>query len=802
MAPAHGRLSNRTTLLAIAAVAVATAAVSLAPLNRLKDAVIAARLHSRPLSLAGLTEVLGTADVVLVALAVATLLVLVRLEVRQRACSRLLATATTAEIFTLLTILIAWFGHSYLSPGVLLGGDTGTHIARFLEVQRGLDAGALPVWTNYQYAGAPLLWFTGPLTYVVGGVIAFVVRDAVLATKILLFTLHMLSGWAFFALLRRLGIRAVPAMLAAAGFAGSFAHLHLFLFRGVVPQAFTILFLVLLFHSADGLLRDKGARWANGLVFSLATAGMIVNHQPHALFAALYLVLFGGLALVSGFWNRQGIPVLVAAGVLGAITAVIAVVPILAESDWVMIEPETTLFRLHLPTISRLLNLVLWRDTRTTWGIDYWAYLGFGLIVFGAAGVTGMVRGRLRAGPGGIALPAAVCLALCLVLYNPVVRDIMFVLFFLGLLAALGFDWLLDRPVLAGRRLLAATLLVIVDLASTSVQPVARTDKGFMIEAGRLLERVAPNQRILQIGIAGYGALEADIGPDAGPLSYYATVQRTAGNHNMAATRMHNYLAVAAKQAATELQSLGALSPETRMLLGLFDVGRIICNTALANGCPASASGTENDAVLGLFIPVAAMPAVFSQRLVLMAAKPGLDKPMLWPEDFHSAQDAPRIGAVAAELWRFAATEDIDGATRTAAVIAVNDDAVATGVLPASGPWHAVILDYGVGLTSVTLQVEADAPGFVQLSHPWFPSTRVTVNGVATQAIRGTIDLMVVPIQPGISVIELRDGWTAIRWASAMVSLCGLFAIGAAAAMLAWHDRSRLRQLHVAAAGL
>jgi len=279
------------------------------------------------------------------------------LELRHRACSRLLATASDTEAFALLTILVAWFGHSYLSPGVLLGGDTGTHVSRFLEVKRGLDAGLLPQWTNYQYAGAPLLWFTGPLTYVVGGSIAFVVRDALAATKIMLFVLHVLSGWAYLALLRRLGIRTIPAMVAAAGFAGSFAHLHLFLFRGVIPQAFTIIFLVLLFYSADGLLRGKGARWVNGLVFSLATAAMIVNHQPHALFAAAYLSLFGGVALLSGFWHRQGIPMLIAAGVLGVIASTIAVVPVLVEADWVMIQPEGALFGLHLPTMAWLLNL-------------------------------------------------------------------------------------------------------------------------------------------------------------------------------------------------------------------------------------------------------------------------------------------------------------------------------------------------------------------------------------------------------------------------------------------------------------
>jgi len=441
---------------------------------------------------------------------------------------------------------------------------------------------------------------------------------------------------------------------------------------------------------------------------------------------------------------------------------------------------------------------VLWRNTRTTWGTDYWAYLGLGLIVFGVAGIVGLVRGRLRAEAGGAALPACACLALCLILYNPVVRDVMFVLFFLGLLAALGLDWLLDYPIFAKRGLLLVTLVAIADLASTSVQPVARTDKGFMIEAGRLLERTAPNQRVVQIGIAPNGEMDADIGPNASPLSYYATVQRIAGNHNMAATRMHNFLAVTAKQAEADLRTSGILSSETKEFLALFNVGRVICNTALANGCPASVGNSMDDAVLDRFIAMPTMPAVFSQRLVALTIPPGLDKPMLWSDDFRSAPSEPRRDAVAAALRRFVAAEGIDIATQMAHAIAVRDNTMATDAPQAAKPWHAMILDYAVGLTVVTLRVEADAPGYVQLSHPWFPSTKVTVNGAAIQPLRGSIDLMVVPIQPGSSLIELHEEWTFVRFVSALTSLFGLAAILVAATILARHDRAGLRQSLIA----
>ena len=791
MARAEGHQSNAATILGLAVLAAATAAVSLVTVNRLKDAVVFASLHGQPLGASRLLAVLGPADAGLAAVSMAALLALLWIEFRQAAVSRLLATATAVESFVLLTIILAWLGHSYLNPGVLLGGDTGTHISRFLEVERGLQAGRLSQWTNYQYAGAPLLWFTGPLTYVVGGTLALVVNDAVLATKILLFSLHMIAGWLFFALLRRFDIRPVAAMLIAAGFAGSFAHLHLFLYRGVIPQAVTIVLLVLLFYAADGALRNRGPRWANFLIFALSTAAMIVNHQPHALFAAAYLAVFGTVSLLTGFWRWRGIPLLAAAGSLGVLASVVAVVPVLVEADWVMIEPEGSLFQFHLPTLARLINLVVWRNTRTTWGIDYWAYLGIGLLALGAAGVAGLSRGKLPPERRVIALGSCVCLLICLVMYNPVVRDVMFILFFLGLLAALGLDWLIDRGVLAPPRLLLLAAVMLADLASTAVQPVARTDKGFIVEAGRMLEQIAPDKRFIQVGLDAKGDYDADKGPDGGPISYYSTVQRVAGNHNMAATRVHNFLLAAANLVETDLRSAGALSPRTRTLLRLFNVGEVICSSSVANGCPAGVDGTSLNPVLGRYIPVDGAPALFSRRLVSLDLGPGLQKPMFWPDDFAPTSDRRRrVDAVDAALDRFLAAEQPDSSGNQAAAIPITGQ-VAPREAASAGTWHPVIEDYTVSLDRVRLQVETDGAGYAQLAHPWFPSTVVTINGQEVQPIRGTIDLIVVPLQPGVSVIELHDGTTAARSLSTWGSLLGLVAIGVFAALLAWHDRQQ-----------
>ena len=785
------RFPNLGALLAIAGAALATATVSLTALSHVKDYVVVASLNGRPLGISGALSALGTVDLAALTLAGAATAWVVWLEWRRRALTNLLRTATDTEAWALLTILVAWFGHAYLGSGVPLGGDTGSHVSRFLEVARGLDARILSGWTNFQYAGAPLLWFTGPLTYLVGGVIAWVVRDAVVATKVLLFCLHMLSGWLYFAFLRRLGVRAMPAVVVAAGFAGSFAHLHLFLFRGVIPQAVTLVLLVMLFHAADGLMRGRGARWANGLMFGLATAGLIVNHQPHALFAAAYLAVFGAVALVTGYWHRRGVTALVVFGLLGAGASVVAVLPVLVEADWVMIEPEGALFGVHLPTARRLLNLVLWRNTRTTTGIDYWAYLGLGLVVFGGTGLVGLARRQLRPGASAVAIPACVALALCLVLFNPVVRDIVFILLFAGILAAVGLDWLLDSPLLAGRRLLVAVLTAVADLASTSVQPVMRNDKAFLADAGRMLERTAPNQRVIGLSVLPDGRLTADLGPGGGVESYYATIQRVAGNHNMAATRAHNYLLTMAQQVEVELTATGALSPDTKTLLALFNVGHVVCTSPIAYGCPITVQQALTDPVLGRYLAFSASPALFSQRLMQVPGLPELEKPMLWPWDFENLAYMPRIGALRATLRRVADVEGVRSDTPTVRAIAVWNAPPADAGPDIRPAPHVEVHDHRVTLDRVGLQVETDAPGWVQLAHPWFPSTVVTVNGQQVMPLRGTLDLMVVPVAAGVSTIGLHDGSTPIRRASVWISLVGLGLLGATAAWLGWQDRRR-----------
>lgn len=763
------RRSNWTfVVLLFATVAVATA-LSLHAAGHLAqraEALALAGQHIRP---SALLSALNAVDAVLLALSVAGCAVLVWREWRARDASRFISTATPWQYLVVLVILLAWLGQCYLFPGVLLGGDTGTHIARFLEVRRAFTAGMFPGWTNFEYLGSPLLGFTGPLTYVVGGALDVLIRDPVVTAKTVLFTLQIASGLAFYWLLRRLAFRPIVALTAALGFAGCFASLHLFLYRGTYPVAFTILFFVALFAAAEGLMRSARCRALDWLVFCGATAGLIINHQPHALFAAFYFLIYGAGRIGRRQWQVRALPRVITAGLVGVGMSLCAVIPVIAEADWVMIVPGNAVFHIGTPTPHRLLDLILWRNTRTTWGIDYWAYLGITIVVLAGIGTWAALTGRSAEDRRGLVESVLPCLFFCLFLYNPVVRDVIFIIFFVGILAACGMEYLATKAQPTGRLLLIVCVAVLVDLSSTAIQPVARTDKQFLVDEGRYLEQAAPNQRMVQMHVVG-NTVEADIGPDAGPMSAYATVQRVAGTHNMAATRVHNYAETAVELAAQDLQHDDTLSEVSIELLSLLNAARVVCDTPVGNGCPDRFYTATPEGPLGRVIHVgSASPVWFSRSVTLLTPAPRLDKPMIWQHDW--TDQSRQIQAIEAFIDRYLKTAQIDIDSHQATTLPVRSLPTLPGAAPGEdSAWHPRLLRYQVSEQTVRLAIESDRAGYVQLAHPWFPGLRVTVNGVAVQPLRGSLDLMVLPLAAGTSDIAIQPFTTRVRAVSDLAS--------------------------------
>jgi hypothetical protein len=786
------RSSNRLAVFILALFLLTSAVSCIWTIGRIKDAVVTAVLRGGLSPGHAALATLGPLDGILLAACAVFAFLIIQQEWRRQLFSVLLTSMSGAETFAVLTLIVVWTGQCYLYPGVLLGGDTATHISRLLEVSLGLQDGHLPQWTNYQYLGAPLLWFTGPLFYVVGGLVTFALGDPTRAAKAILLVLHVASAWFYYLLLTRIGFARLASLVAAVCYSSCFAILHLFLFRGVFPQAFTIVFLITLFYAADGLLRVRNRWWADSLIFSLSTAGLIVNHQPHALFAAMYLAIFGIVAVFTGFWTLRGVHRLLIAGILGVITSTVAVLPTIVEAEWVMITPGEQPISVQLPSLIRLSHLLLWHDTRTTWGYDYWAYLGLGLILGTVAGLYALARGQLAGPIAAVTKAATICLVFCFFLYNQVVRDILFLTFFAGLITASGMTWFghvcRQRP----RLLLGVCSLVILDILSTSVQPVARTDKGMLVQAGLDLHRIAPNQRVIQIFLEKDQPPAADMGPDNTADSYEAPLGRIAGNHNMAATHVHNYLLSIIDRVQDDLRANGHLGDKTSASLAMLNVTRIICNSPTANGCPASFTGAVEDPILGRYVPVAdATPVIFSRHLVSYATNPDLEKPMLWEQDFNNQSEKSRITAIRGAIDTWVDTEHPDLATRQAVAIPVKALPDGYGDPGADHAWHPQLESYAVTVDTAQWRIRSDAAGYAQLAFPWYPAMMVTVNGIAETPIRGMLDLMVVRVPAGDVTIAVRPAMTPVERDSLLISALGLAATLAYSAWLLRRRTSR-----------
>ena len=751
-----------------------TFAASLYSVDDLAHRAVALWAAGRPIRIASLLPVLGPVDALLALGAMAAAVTLAWMEWRSAALTRLLREGTRGQFALLLGAVLIWLAQYCFVPGVLLGGDTATHITRFFEVSQALAAGHLPLWTNDQYLGSPLLSFTGPLTYLLGGAANVLIGNAMVTGKVFLLATKLLTGIAFYRLLRRFGLARAAGLAGAAGLVGSFSYVHLFLYRGVYPQALTILFLVLLFHAAEGLMTTLRTRAGDWALFALTTAAMIVNHQPHALFAAFYLGIFGLVSLLAGRWHARGLFGLVGAGVVGVITSLFAVIPIITQAGWVMIEPGSAFFRLRLPTLIRLWHLVMWRDTRTTWGTDYWAYLGIVLLVLAVTGALAAVSRRLDPPRRQIAFACLACLPPALVVWNPVVRAIMFILFFVAILGALGVQRLFESGTWRGRAMTLALVALLLDVGSTAVQPVARTDKGFLISAGHAIAAWRPQARVVEMPLGPHGRLHGSVGPNATPMSYVADVERVAGTHNMAATRVHNYAITTVKLAQHDLTMRGRLSTATARLLAMLNVRAVVCWSSEHMGCPVRLSPTA-DGVLGDVIPVPGpSPVLFAARVVALKPSPRFDKPMLWDADFAPVSHNPVVLGIDRFLHRWEKVTD-PGLDGMAAALAVRQ--LPTNAAISAPGWRAHLVSYHVGLQRVQIRLRTSGPGYAQLAFPDYPGTLVSVNGDQVIPLQGATNLMVLPLPAGALRITLTPVMTVWERVSAAISLFGLLLV-------------------------
>jgi hypothetical protein len=207
--------------------------------------------------------------------------------------------------------------------------------------------------------------------------------------------------------------------------------------------------------------------------------------------------------------------------------------------------------------------------------------------------------------------------------------------------------------------------------------------------------------------------------------------------------------------AEKDLNASGKLSDDSAKLLALFNISRIVNDTGRGMGFPPSYAEAQVEPHLGRVIHVPhPTPAIFAPQLVKLSPPSGVERPMLWREDFAVPLD-PQASATLGFLGEFLKAMNPQLKLSSASRIPVLE-------LPAEYPAEKIdkpsveregttqIQDYQVTTDEVRLKLEAPENGYLQISHPWYPTLAVYQDNMRVKSYRSSINLIVLPIQAGV----------------------------------------------------
>ncbi len=640
---------------------------------------------------------------------------------------------------------LAWLGHSYLGRGDLLAGDIIAHMSMLITRTNAFLAGADPSWSNFKQLGLPLQEFYAPTTFWPVTWLAALLGDVTLALRLFLFAAHLLSGVALYALGREMRLSRLGAVVAALAYAGAFAHLHLLLYRGALPQALSAALLpaAMLFLLRVVRRPALGLDWA-GLVASAAL--LLMNYTPLAIVGAVYMAVLGLGMMDRGTRKLPLLAGLAAAAVLAGLLAACVLIPAAMAPNEVLPIAMTELLRLAWPFPGYFDQLLVWRAWRTNFP-GAAAYLGIVAVVFALGAV---VRACLPAGAATrrIVLLLGACLLLSLVLRGPHVRDVMFNVLFVALLAGFGVDGALAGR-LRGKLPVLVLALFLLDLGSTAVQPVGRTDKVWLDEAGRFLAAQTPPSRTIDATVEGRRL----VAPDGPSQLAWHPIEFPAAGHVEMATPAWVYGDLASRLAVADLNAHARLEPATNTLMCLMRVGRIVGLDRAGMGLPAWVAGTRAEGPLGaVLVPDCPYSVVFSRALV-----PSPLAPMDPRIDYRLGYVASLLPQFRVAVGRLLEVMGIDPATGAARVLPIRDLPAPVGTEGAATAGVKVSA-YAVTASRVAIELLAPEAGFVRLSHAWHPRLVVSRNGAPVPVWRDVTGVIVAPVVEGENRIEIVPG--------------------------------------------
>jgi len=720
-------------------------------------------------------------DFALLVLAGLGVIVFLLWELKNKELSQALTKASDFQFLLFASILLLWLTHSYFHPGYLLGGDTNFHVARIVHFRLALEQGKFLFWDNYWNLGVPELQFTGPLLFWLGGFIDYLIKDPYLTVKLILFTTHILSAWLCYMFLRQIGLSRLPALVGMIIYGGAWAHLHLLLYKGVLPQAITLLLLPLGLLLIEKVIKEKHhfSFWWACLTF--VNSALLINHPTNGMFVGLYIVIYTLINLIIGRYSWHRLLPLVTSGLLGVMMTAFVIVPMLAEQQWVTMTDTGRLVYFQWPHAGYFRYLLTWSNTKTGPGSNFDAYVGLSSVALALIGIYAAVRKRREAvKESRFIWLFLILLLLSIYMKGPHIRNIIFTLFFIAVLAANGAQYLLNNIRSDSHVPALLILILLFDLGPAAIQPLARTDKTYFATAANYLETSAPSERVLQ-GDSRDGKLFISLW-NGSPLLPFP-VQQLGLPNSYSATVFHNYGAAIIKTAERDLQTTGYLSEKAQQGLALMNVTRLISSNGLTMSLPDSIVNAVEEGPLGktLHIPWAS-PVVFSPRLQVLVPKPEYDKPVLWDDVEFPDHSLLMINAFIDEVFAQMGYHPEEG---FADALAVREMPALQEIIDAPKRWNKKVLAYQVNIDRVWLKLYSEHPGYIQLSHTWYPYLLVIHNGQPVIPLRSTMNLIVLPVADGLneySIVPVR---------SHLRVLVGWFSVGIAllVALLPWLSR-------------
>ena len=701
--------------------------------------------------------------------------------------------------FLMLVALIVT--RSYLTPGQVFMGDAETHMLRswmFAEHLRHLET---PTWSNAWYGGFPLLANYGCLYFIATALVTLLLGDIHVATKLLLWTGHIVSVFAMFWFLREVTRQRLPALVGAVAYALSFHRLHILLYQGDLQLSIIFALYPLLLLLAERYIRIRTNARLTFVLVTAVHAALILNHHGYAFFGLVLFAIYLAARLAvtpAPLWERFKILALFGcAEVASLMVTAFLWAPFLFAMEEFRGQGSAgqgnSAFAILLPNpASPILLLKLFRWSAVSDGTSV-GYVGLSIGILAVIGAVYGVKRRLPV-VVGLAVTAVTALAMVRnnVPYN--IKNIDFFMMFVCALAAWAVIAIseqvtrfaaIERSRMRWGRAFPARVttvciaLIVVDLGPTTFQSVFRENYEFKQPMYQQLLARDAGYKVIERQVLVY---DPDKPPDAffdsnklGIPSAYAATQTPLGFFHEGAGRSFGYHAEIVKQMHRDLNQgrLSELSATGLYLLGVKDIifrDRYQWFTPRLEPSPLYSVA---DDTLRLSY---ASPLLFAPKVIGIADVAGYpasdlirERRYLEPETFdHSGRYYREL------VVPLMASMKIDLPRGVADTLITRDNDLREDI-QASEALRPEILDASTDLKRVTVRYRSNLDAFGQLPYNYFPYLQVEVDGRPAPFYRSAMNHILLRVPAGEHVVTVRGVIPPLQaqllWASLAASL-------------------------------